>query len=286
MYAIIGATGNTGKVVAEQLLSQGHEVRAVVRDVAKAEALRTRGAEVVKADLSDEKALTEALRGVRGAYVMMPPNVETADMLVTARAQADTLAAAVKKAGVPHVVHLSSVGAQHETGTGPIVGQHYAEQQLKHAVSNVSSIRPPYFMENWASSLGALEQGQLISMLPLEQSIPMIATDDIGRIAAATLVEGPRGHEVIELLGPDSYSPHAIAQLLSKIVGRPLTATLVPEEALVPTFESFGFSARNAEIYAELFTSIARGKSVLEGTHRTVRGQVGIETVLRRLLNA
>ena len=70
-----------------------------------------------------------------------------------------SLAAAVKAAKVPHVVLLSSIGAQHADGTGPIVSVHEAEGALA-PVTHLTAIRAAYFLENWGASLGMLEQGK------------------------------------------------------------------------------------------------------------------------------
>jgi uncharacterized protein YbjT (DUF2867 family) len=77
MYAIAGVTGNTGSVVAETLLAQGKPVRVIVRDAAKGEPWRANGAEVAVASLDDAAALTRALTGVEGAYLLIPPNLST-----------------------------------------------------------------------------------------------------------------------------------------------------------------------------------------------------------------
>ena len=130
MFAIAGVTGNTGSVVAETLLAAKAPIRVIVRDAAKGAAWKARGAEVAIADLGDVAALTAAFAGVQGAYVLLPPRPTSTAPLADNHAVADAIAAAVAAAKVPHVVLLSSVGAQHPSGTGPIATVHYAEQVL------------------------------------------------------------------------------------------------------------------------------------------------------------
>src|SRR5437016_5265158 len=72
MYVVAGVSGNTGKVVAETLLSQKKPVRVIVRDAAKGAAWKARGAEVAVAELDDVPALTKALAGAEGAYLLLP----------------------------------------------------------------------------------------------------------------------------------------------------------------------------------------------------------------------
>src|SRR5690349_10539102 len=130
MYAIAGVSGNTGSVVADTLLAQGKKVRVIVRDAAKGEAWKARGAEVAVAALEDRAALTKALTGVEGAYLLVPPRMGSNAPLEENAAVIESMAAAVTAAKVPHVVVLSSVGAHHPSGTGPIQSAHRAEQVL------------------------------------------------------------------------------------------------------------------------------------------------------------
>src|SRR6266576_2040536 len=78
-FVVAGVSGNTGKVVAESLLAQKRGVKVVVRDSAKGEPWKAKGAEVAVADLGDADALARALRGAEGAYLLIPPNFATAD---------------------------------------------------------------------------------------------------------------------------------------------------------------------------------------------------------------
>ncbi|MBE7453987.1 MAG: hypothetical protein HS111_35615 [Kofleriaceae bacterium] len=71
------------------------------------------------AALEDTAALTAALRGATGAYLLVPPCLASADPAVRTRAVVASLAAATRAAAVPHAVLLSSIGAQHLTAPGP-----------------------------------------------------------------------------------------------------------------------------------------------------------------------
>jgi uncharacterized protein YbjT (DUF2867 family) len=285
MYTVFGATGNTGSVVAQQLLLQGQKVRAVVRDKGKAEALARAGAELVTADLRDVSQLAAALRGSEGAYVMLPPRHDSADMLASARSITDALARALVESGMPHVVLLSSLGAELDAGTGPILSARYAEEALGKTGVVLSVLRPPYFMDNWAESLGALESGVLPSMLALDHAIPTLATEDIGRFAAAILREGPRGNRVIELTGPRDYTPRDVAAALSKLLGRTITPEAVPNQAIPGVLTGFGMSASDAELFRAMHEGIDSGRIGFQQQGATpLRGEVTMEQVLRRLL--
>jgi NAD(P)H dehydrogenase (quinone) len=284
MYVIAGVTGNTGSVVATTLLSQGKPVRVIVRDAARGEPWRARGAEVAIASLEDPAALTAALRGAAGAYLLVPPRPASTRPLEENTALIASLARAVTDAKVPHVVLLSSIGAQLTAGTGPIVTVHIAERELGRTGAAVTAVRAAYFLENWGGALGALGQGILPTFLPSSVPAPMVATADIGRTAARALVEGGNGRQVIELAGPREYSPDDIAAAVSTITGAQIRAQQAPLDAVVPTFASFGVSTPFAELFRELYAAAAAGKLAWEGGHRSVRGTVTAEEVLRGLL--
>lgn len=283
-FAVAGATGRTGSAVAEALLGRGHRIRAVVRDAARAEALARRGAEVAVADLRDAVALTEALRGVDGAWLLLPL---PPDAPAGRRWQAETtdaIAAAVAAARVPHVAWLSSVGAHVPQGTGPVAGQHRAEQVLRALPhTRCTFVRAAYFVENWAASLGMVQQGVVPGFLQVDRPLDLVAARDVGRIGAEALLEPAAEHRVIEIGGPPA-TPAEVARVLGELLGRPLGAVEVPLEAVVPTFTGMGSSADVAGLYREMYAAIARGVIGWEGGHPRVRGATPLRDALAALV--
>jgi uncharacterized protein YbjT (DUF2867 family) len=285
MYVIAGVSGNTGSIVANSLLDQGKKVRVIVRDAKKGEPWKARGAEVAIATVDDEPALTKALEGATAAYLLSPPDLGATDFIAQRRASVETIARAVEKSKVPHVVFLSSVGAQHEAGTGPIRTLHFAEQRLAKTPAKTTFIRAASFFENWAAVLGAAAQGQLPTFLPADLPVPTVSTKDIGNVAAKAILEPPAGKsEIIELAGPREYSSRDIAATLSKILGKPVEVAVAPLEAVVPTYTSFGISPNIAGLFQEMYAGTTNGTVAFEGKGtRLVRGTVDAETALRGL---
>ncbi|MDP2310873.1 MAG: NAD(P)H-binding protein [Pseudomonadota bacterium] len=282
MFVIAGVSGNTGSVVANQLLAAGRKVRVVVRDAAKGEPWAAKGAEVAVADLGDADALAAALAGAEGAWLLLPPNVGAADVPAYQEQLTDAIVTAVGRARPGHVVFLSSVGAHLPSGTGPILALHNAEPRLAAVAPDITFVRPGFFMENWGGSLGALAQGIFPSFYDLDRPIDHVATADIGRVAAEALLAGPKGHRVIELAGPVAQTPVEVGAVVSALVGKAIPVVPAPIEALVPTFVSFGLSASMAGLYEEMTRAMNAGKLVFEGA--PVRGIVPVDQVLGRLL--
>jgi len=284
MFVITGATGHTGSVAAETLLGAGKKVRVVVRDAAKAERLQALGAEVFVADLADQTALARAVRGAAGVFLISPPDLTAQDFIAERKRltqrQVDTLAAEQ----VPHVVLLSSIGAQHASGTGPILSVRNAEQQLRAAGLPATLLRAAYFVENWAGVVQAVRSdGVLPTFIAAGTRTPMVSTVDIGKTVAQALLDGPRGVRVIELAGPSDASPNDVAAAFSRILAKPVQAVEAPLDAVVPTFTSFGMSNNVAGLFREMYQALAQGKLLPEAGEQ-VRGTTPLESTLRGLL--
>jgi NAD(P)H dehydrogenase (quinone) len=285
MFAVAGVSGHTGKVVAETLLGQSKPVRAIVRDAAKGEEWKKRGAEIALADLEDADALTKALRDASGAYLLLPPMMSSINVRTDNARKVATIAKAVDASGVKHVVFLSSIASQHDAGTGPILSTHDAEAALSKSRADVTFLRAPYFMENLAGSLYALDKGELPTFLQLDKPFPMAATQDIGTTAAKLLLEGGRGKSIVELHGPREYSQKDVAASLSKITGKTVTAKQGPEDAMVPALIAAGLNAHWAALYKEMIHGMNTGHVAFEGGNiRTAKGTTEVDVVLRKLI--
>lgn len=287
MYAISGVTDATGAAVAETLLASGKGVRVVVPDAENGDRWKERGADVAVADIADAVALTRAFAGTEGAYVGLPPNPTASDPLTSMAKWMTSLASAVHASAVPHVVFLSSVGAQHADGTRLIRALHEAELQLEETGVGVTVVRAAYFQDNWASLLSTLESGTIYTFVPTDLRFPQVAALDIGRTVAAALMEGaPRGEaRVIELAGPSEVSGEDVARSLTAITGKPVAVEAKPLDAVVPTLTAFGWSTEMAELYRELFEGIGSGRVAWEGgSARAIRGKVNIDETLKKLV--
>jgi uncharacterized protein YbjT (DUF2867 family) len=284
VFVVLGASGHTGKVVAETLLSQKKNVRVVVRDAAKGQALKEAGADVSIADVEDGAALERAFSGAEGAYVLLPPNFSSTQVRVDNDRRASIIAAAIEAAGIPHVVMLSSIGAQQPHGTGPVLGLRDAESTFTRGRAAATFVRAAYFMENWSGALGAVAQGVLPTFLLADKSIPLVATRDIGTAAARLLAEGGRGTRVIELAGPREYSPRDVAAALARVVGKPIAVQQAPEESMAPALTGAGMNAEWARLFQELTHGLNAGIVVWEGGHPLWRGETDVQTVLSTLI--
>jgi uncharacterized protein YbjT (DUF2867 family) len=294
MFVIAGASWHTGKAIAQSLLDQKRPVRVVTREAAKGQPWQAKGAEVAVANLGDADALTEAFRGAQGAFLLVPRSFTQPDFRAYQDRIVDAIARAVEVNRIPHAVFLSSMGAQHPSGTGPIVGLHLAEQRLRRIKGTVCSfVRGGYFMENiptWAGAraptLGtlALKYDALISFIPEDLAIDMIAVADVARLATTLLLDPPADTNVVEIGGPPTSMRDA-ASAIGRIIGRPVIVEQIPREATVRTLVASGGTENLSGLYREMLDGIVSGHVGFEGGHRRVLGTTSLEAVIRNVLN-
>lgn len=223
-YVICGATGHVGSRIADKLLAAGEPVRVIARDRIRLGPLAARGAEPWPGDLEDVNFLTRAFAGARAAYVLVPPKHDAADFRGYQNRVVDALLAALSKARVPRVVTLSSVGAHLPEGSGPILGLHDLETKFEMLQdAGVVHLRPSYFMENHLYGIPVIRgNGVYGSPIRPDAPIPMVATKDIGDIAARVLREkSAPGRSVRYLLGPRDLTMAEAARILGETIGNP-----------------------------------------------------------------
>ena len=266
MYAITGATGNTGKVIAQKLLAAGQKVRVIGRSAEKLQPFAAQGAEVFTGSVDDAAAMTRAFTGASAVYAMLPPSMTSKDYRADQDRISDALAAAIAQAGVSHAVALSSVGADKPSKTGPVVGVRLLEQKLN-AISglNVLHLRPGYFMENLLPQIGVIRSmGMAAGPLKNDLPVPMIATRDIGEYAAERLARLDfSGQQTRELLGPADVTMKQAAAALGQAIGKPgLSYTHAPAIMLKPAMVAMGMSSNVVDLLLEMSDALNSGYMV------------------------
>ena len=256
IYVILGASGNTGSVVADFLLSKGEKVRVVGRDAGRLQRFVDKGAETFTADLSDAAAITKAFSGARAAYLLLPP-VKSRESQAR---ESDAIAKAVKESGLRYAVHLSSYGAQVPENTGPLVGLHASEEKLN-AISglNVLHLRAGYFMENNLAAIGMIHGMGLVgnALLP-DVKLPMIATRDVGDYAAQRLLHLDfSGKQTRELLGERDLSMTEVTAVIARGIGKPdLRCQQLSYDQVQQALTDLGVPSKGAALYVEMYKAI------------------------------
>jgi len=259
MYVILGASGNTGSIIADSLLSKGKKVRVVGRDAGRLQRFVRQGAEAFAGDVSDAAALTKAFSGARAAYLLLPPAKSREDQ----ERESNAIAKAVKESGLRYAVYLSSYGAQVPEGTGPVAGLHSSEEKLN-AISglNVLHLRAAYFMENNLASIGMIQGIGLVgnALLP-DVKLPMIATRDVGDYVAQRLLQLDfSGKQTRELLGERDLSMTEATAVIGRGIGKPdLRYQQFPYDQVQQVLTDLGVPPKGAAMYIEMYKAINAG---------------------------
>jgi NAD(P)H dehydrogenase (quinone) len=287
MYAVMGITGQVGSAVAESLLAKGKKIRAIVRNPEKAAAWKARGAEIAVAESTDAAALTQAFQNVEGVFAMNPPYFAPARNFPETRAVVASIREALLAAAPPKAVYLSSVGAQQESGLGLITSLHILEEELRQLPIPGAFLRAAWFMENSVWDVPSARQGKLFSFLqPLDKTFPMVATADIGRAAAETLLQSWTGQRFLEIAGPKRYSPNDVTAAFAQVLKQPVESVVVPRATWQDTFVSQGTAPDRTAYRIEMLDGFNSGwiDFGAPGTERFT-GNVTLEEVLTTLIN-
>ncbi len=118
----------------------------------------------------------------------------------------------------------------------------------------------------------ARDQGIMPTMLAdLDRARPMVATDDIGRTAAALLLaDAPP--PIVELAGPRDYSARDAAAAMSSVLGREVAPVQPLRETWVSILEGAGLGPAYANLVAEMYGGINSGVVKFDGMADQRRG--------------
>lgn len=255
-------TGHIGSALTDLLLKGNEPVTLIARHPEKVARFAERGAKIVEGSHGDTRTVVAATRGADALFVLVPPDFTSSDMRAHYRRFGEASAEAVRENNLPHVVLLSSVGADLDGGNGPIAGLFDVEAILDDAAKNLAKLRPGYFMENTLMQLGTIkERGQLYTTFDGESPVPMVSTRDIAERAAGLLIErGWSGHPIIELQGPKDVSYNQVAAILSKTLDKEVQHVSISPPKFKESLLGMGASEHVADLFNEMGESMKAGR--------------------------
>jgi uncharacterized protein YbjT (DUF2867 family) len=210
MILVTGATGNVGRQVVEQLVAAGEPVRALSRHPDRGG--WPDGVEPAAGDLTQDLP-DVVLAGVRALFLFPEPR------------RVREVVAAAERAGVQHVVVLSSLGAAMDEAEGMVLRRRHldVEQAAEASSMTWTHVRPGMFMTNtlgWAE--GIRTQGVVREPFPDAVAAPVHEVD-IAAVAVAALLD-PRRHagHAYALSGPEALSLLDRVRILAEVLGRPV----------------------------------------------------------------
>lgn len=272
MLVVTGATGNIGSKITNNLLNKGQKVRVIGRSADRLKQFVDRGAEAYVGDLADTNFLTRAFTGATCVFAILPPDWTATDVLENQNRIGESIATAIKNAGVKQVVNLSSIGAHLTEKAGIIQGLHDQEMRLNQISGlNVVHLRAAYFMENILDTAEMVRSQNMIGS-PLNGALrfPTIATKDIAEIATNYLLKPNfTGHTVRNLLGQRDLNYNEIVKVLGNTIGnRNLKYVQVPYDEARTNLIKLGMSESVASAMTEMMKTMNEG-TLLSEARRT-----------------
>jgi uncharacterized protein YbjT (DUF2867 family) len=235
--------------------------------------------------MEDAAALAAAFKGTDGVFVLPPSEFDPAPGFPEAWAVITAVKTALGSARPMKVVCLSTIGAQ-ATQPNLLTQRTLMEQELRELTIPVTFLRPAWFMENFASDVAsARDSGVIESFLqPLDKPVAMIASADVGRVAAELIQQDWHGCRVVELEATHRISPNEVAAIFSKILGYPVRVEAIPRASWDSLFKSQGM--KNPTPRIRMLDGFNEGWIEFErGASGSVKGNITLEAVLRGLVD-
>lgn len=265
MNIILGASGQVGSAIVDFLIDEGEPVKGVIRDKKKAGKFKEKTAEVSIANYFDAEALKPALKDGDTIFVLTPESPTSEDIMGDTRKLLENYRSAIESSKVKKVVGLSSMGAQHSSGTGNLQMSYMLEQAFTDLPVQKVFVRPAYYFSNWLPYLSMVEeQGVLPTFFPVELEIPMISPLDVAEFLAKVISDESTDSKIFEVTGAKTYSSKDIADILSEVLDRDVEAQQIPRSTWKVTILQFGFTENTAENLIEMIEAVIDGKTLPE----------------------
>ena len=282
MNIIIGASGRVGRAIVDRLLKQHYPVKAIVRDEKAAAILQAKGAVTAIADVTNEAALKTAFADGTTLFILTPETGITEQLIPDTAKVLQNYRTAIEFSTITKIVGLSSMGAQHETGTGNLMMSYL----LEHAFTKVSAIRifirPAAYYSNWLQSIDLIkEKGILPTFYPPDLAFPMISPGDVGIIAADIIASEDNFSKIYEIDGPNIYSSNEVAEAFSTVLGKEVKAVQVPRDEWEATAKQWGFTEDMIKNFVDMTEAVIDGKADPEGNHCNLKGVTTLEQYLK-----
>lgn len=254
--AVTTPRGHVGRHVASMMIRAGVRPLLLARNPQKIPHHLRRHSEVVQADSTDPQQVVAATRAVDAIYWVDPSTVSSdplADYAMATRAVVEAVAAN----GISRVIFQSSVGAEKRHGVGEIDGLAHTEVALDDLSADVTHLRCGYFFTNLLMDIDAVRQGQLQTVLPLDQAISWVAPRDVAEVAAHMLLSPEwHGHRVQAVHGPQDLSWQQVAEVLAAHVGHPVRVQRMSDSAMCKQYRTAGMSPKMADALLGMCTGL------------------------------
>jgi uncharacterized protein YbjT (DUF2867 family) len=262
---ITGSLGHISRPLTQELVEKAHSVTVISSKPEKQKDIEALGAIAAIGSLEDVDFLTDTFAGADVVYCMVPPNNyfdQNLDLLAYYRSIGNNYAEAIQRSGIKRAIHLSSIGAHLDKGTGLILGHNYIEDILS-KLSNVSItfVRPNAFYYNLYGFLGVIKStGMIASNYGASDMVVWVSPIDIAAAIAEEIVTPGVGNKV-RYVASDELTANEVAAILGRAIGKPdLKWVVITDEQMQINLEKIGMAPKVAAGLVELNASMHTGE--------------------------
>lgn len=262
---ITGSLGHISKPLTKELVQKGHVVTVISSNPGRQDDIEAIGAVTAIGSLEDVAFLTKTFTGADAAYCMIPPNDyfnHSLDLIGYYRRIGDNYAQAIQQSGVKRVIHLSSIGAHLDKGTGLILGHHYVESSLRDLANvDITFMRPTAFYYNLYGFVNTIkDHGFIASNYGEGDKVAWVSPKDIAAAIAEEIVTPLVGQRV-RYVTSDELSCNEVAGILGAAIGKPeLKWAIITNEQMQIALEAAGMAPRIAAGLVEMNASMHSGE--------------------------
>ena len=253
MILITGAAGTVGSEVVKRLSAQAVDVRAVTRDLRKAEANRLPHVQFLQGDLDEPETMRAACEGADRAFLLTNS---------TERAEQQQLAftRVAQESGVRHIVKLSQLHADASSPERFLRYHGVVEAAIQASGLTYTFLRPNLYMQGLLNFRESIQQQSAFFAAAGDARISAVDIRDLADVAVAALTTSEHDNKSYALTGPEAVTFAEMAQGLSRAVGRTITFIDVPPESMRAALAELGFPEWQADGLLEEFAMYRRGE--------------------------
>ncbi|SIT11763.1 Uncharacterized conserved protein YbjT, contains NAD(P)-binding and DUF2867 domains [Zobellia uliginosa] len=249
---ILGATGNTGSIIVNQLKKKQANFGVMVTRYKDAEKLELQEKQIRIGNFDDVASLVEAFEGVNRIYVLTPIHAKARDWV-------KNIIVAAKTANVKHLVKQSGLKASKDA-TSEVIREHaITDGLIKESGIDYTLIQPNTFFQNFYANLASINaEGRFYSSLG-ETAVSLVDINDVAGVAVAALTEDGHVGKTHLITGPESLTSSQQAKILSEAIGKEISYIDLPEQALIGGLKEAGFGDWLSEKLGEMITWFTEG---------------------------
>lgn len=265
---LTGSLGNIGKPLTADLVKKGHSVTVISSNTERKVAIEALGAKAAIGSMFDADFLMGTFKGADIVYLMETMEAagdmfdKSVDFVDTINKIGDNYKTAVEQSGVKKIVHLSSVGAHTNKGTGILIFHYNVESRLRKLPEDVDIkfIRPVGFYINLYAFVQPIKhKGAIISNYGGDKKEPWVHPLDIADVIAEEM-DKPFSGRTVRYVASDEASPNEVAKALGKAIGKSdLEWKVISDEALLANWLNIGFNEQVANGFIELQRNMGTG---------------------------